>query len=119
MTTAEAEAFAQEWLAAWNAHDLERILSHYADDVKFLSPKAEALIGTALVSGKEALRAYWGAALASLPSLQFRLVSVFTGANALTVLYRNDRGEEVTETFLLNDGGKVDTSLACYRHVTQ
>src|SRR5207302_4356035 len=27
-----AEAFAREWVDAWNAHDLARILSHYTDD---------------------------------------------------------------------------------------
>ena len=24
--------FAAEWIAAWNSHDLERILAHYTDD---------------------------------------------------------------------------------------
>jgi len=33
-----AERFAREWYAAWNAHDLDRILSHYADDVEMASP---------------------------------------------------------------------------------
>ena len=32
MTREEALGFAREWVAAWNAHDLGRILSHYADD---------------------------------------------------------------------------------------
>jgi hypothetical protein len=27
-----AERFAEEWVAAWNAHDLVRILAHYEDD---------------------------------------------------------------------------------------
>jgi ketosteroid isomerase-like protein len=27
-----ADPFAEEWIAAWNAHDLPRILSHYEDD---------------------------------------------------------------------------------------
>jgi hypothetical protein len=26
-----AEHFAADWIAAWNAHDLEHILAHYAD----------------------------------------------------------------------------------------
>jgi hypothetical protein len=30
--------FAEEWAAAWNAHDLDRILTHYADDVVCSSP---------------------------------------------------------------------------------
>ena len=38
MTESEATRFAQEWVAAWNSRDLERILSHYADDVEVTSP---------------------------------------------------------------------------------
>jgi ketosteroid isomerase-like protein len=30
--------FAQEWIAAWNARDLELILAHYADEVELSSP---------------------------------------------------------------------------------
>ena len=29
--SAFAEHFANDWIAAWNAHDLDRVLSHYAD----------------------------------------------------------------------------------------
>jgi ketosteroid isomerase-like protein len=37
----EGDAFAEDWIAAWNAHDLDRVLSHYADDIVFLSPIAQ------------------------------------------------------------------------------
>ena len=30
-----AETFAAEWIAAWNSHDLESILSHYVEDFEF------------------------------------------------------------------------------------
>ena len=30
----DARTFAEEWVAAWNAHDLERILAHYSDEFK-------------------------------------------------------------------------------------
>ena len=40
-----AERFAKEWVAAWNSHDLERILSHYEDDFEMLSPIITALVG--------------------------------------------------------------------------
>ena len=33
-----ARTLATEWVAAWNSHDLERILAHYAHDVVFSSP---------------------------------------------------------------------------------
>jgi hypothetical protein len=47
MDHAFAEQFAEEWYAAWNAHDPERILSHYADDVEVASPLVSVLTGEA------------------------------------------------------------------------
>ena len=38
LTAAEADELAHHWIQAWNDHDLERILRHYADDVVFSSP---------------------------------------------------------------------------------
>jgi ketosteroid isomerase-like protein len=40
-------AFADEWTDAWNAHDLDRILSHYAADVVFESPVIRERLGKA------------------------------------------------------------------------
>ena len=33
-----AEDFAREWEKAWNAHNLEEILSHYSEDFHMTSP---------------------------------------------------------------------------------
>jgi len=64
---ASARRFADEWAAAWNSHDLERILDHYTDDVIFASPKIVQLMGDPAgeVRGKDALRAYWGKAFST------------------------------------------------------
>ncbi len=32
MTRGEARSFAEDWIAAWNAHDVGRVLAHYADE---------------------------------------------------------------------------------------
>src|SRR5437660_91789 len=61
------DTFAADWVAAWNRHDLDAILSHYADDVVFTSPFAVRLTGDGTVRGKPALRAYFAAALTRLP----------------------------------------------------
>jgi ketosteroid isomerase-like protein len=56
----EAERFATEWYAAWNARDLDRVMAHWAEDAVFTSPLAAQLLpesgGT--LRGKEALRDY-------------------------------------------------------------
>jgi hypothetical protein len=38
MTSEFARQFAHEWIAAWNAHDLAQVLSHYTDDFEMSSP---------------------------------------------------------------------------------
>ncbi|HUL49621.1 MAG TPA: nuclear transport factor 2 family protein [Gemmatimonadales bacterium] len=40
LTETEARGLASHWIAAWNAHDLDAILSHYGDDVVLQSPVA-------------------------------------------------------------------------------
>ena len=38
MTFEDATDFANDWIAAWNAHDLDRIVGHYAQKIEFVSP---------------------------------------------------------------------------------
>ena len=109
-----AEAFAANWLDAWNRHDINAILSHYADDVVFLSPVAEQRVGNGRVVGRDALGRYWSAGLSQQPLLQFELEKVLTGFETITICYRNHRGQSVAETFEFNQSGKVVRAYACY-----
>ena len=38
MTHGEARRWAEEWIAAWNRHDVDTVVGHFADDVEFCSP---------------------------------------------------------------------------------
>jgi len=114
MTSAEARAFADEWIAAWNGHDLDRILSHYAADIVLLSPGALRRIGNGRVVGMAALRGYWGQVLSNEPHLKFQLGEVRVGHECLTILYRNHRGQQGAETFEFGKGDKVVRSFACF-----
>jgi ketosteroid isomerase-like protein len=64
-----AREFAQEWVAAWNDGDLERILDHYADDFEMISPLIVERMGVAsgTLKGKDAIRPYWSQGLAARP----------------------------------------------------
>jgi len=114
MDNAAAEAFAAEWIAAWNAHDLERILGHYAPDIVFRSPLAAKRVGDGCVVGLNALRRYWGAGLATQSDLRFELSAVLTGYDSLTILYANHRSQQVAETCEIGADGKVVRAYACY-----
>jgi hypothetical protein len=112
----KAQAFAREWVKAWNDHDLEAILSHYAEDVVFHSPRIRMVTDRDVdsVTGKAELRAYWSAALERLRSLFFEIDQVLPGSDALTILYTNERSQYVAETFVFDADGKVSRSIAAY-----
>ena len=58
---AEARQFAQGWVEAWNSHDLDAVMSHYAAEVVLTSPTAARLLGdpSGRVAGKAAVRSYF------------------------------------------------------------
>ena len=111
-----AQSFASEWVKAWNDHDLEAILSHYAEGVVFHSPRIRMVTGKDVdfVSGKAELRAYWSKALELSRDLYFETDQVLTGSDALTILYTNQRQQTVAETFVFGADGKVIRSIAAY-----
>ncbi len=118
MNASEARAFAEEWIAAWNSHDLDRIVSHYAPEIVFLSPVAQQRVGDGRVVGIPALRAYWGPALAAPSALRFELIEALAGYECVTILYRNHREQTVAETCEFGPGHKVVRSFACYSGVS-
>jgi predicted ester cyclase len=116
MTKEEAWRWAEDWVAAWNAHDLELILPHYEDGVELTSPVAGRLLGTAdgRVMGKANLRAYFQRGLEAYPGLQFRLEDVFWGVSSLVLVYKNQRGTRTAEFMELSAAGKVARVVANY-----
>lgn len=116
MTEADAQEFAGAWIAAWNSHDLDRILEHYTEDAEVTSPLVETYVGPGrtTVRGKPALRAYWGAALATYPDLQFRLFRAYAGPSSLVLHYQSVQGLVAAECLELDPGGRVQRVLAHY-----
>jgi hypothetical protein len=116
MTEAEAQEFGLEWVAAWNSHDLDRILGHYAEDVEVISPLVETVLGPGrtAVQGKERLRAYWGAALDRFPELRFTLYRAYAGPHSVVLHYRSVQGLVAAECMEFDGAGRVRRVLAHY-----
>jgi ketosteroid isomerase-like protein len=110
-----ADHFAQEWVDAWNSHDLERILSHYSDVFEMSSPYIAQIAGepSGVLKGKAAVAAYWAKALERMPTLRFELHSTLVGAESLVIYYRGARGM-AAEIFFFDPQGKVARSCAHY-----
>lgn len=116
MTEGEAQQFGLAWVEAWNSHDLERILEHYAPDVEVTSPLAETVLGPGrhTVKGKQALRQYWGPALERYPDLRFVLLRAYAGAGSVVLHYQSVQGLVAAECMELDVNGKVRRVLAHY-----
>jgi ketosteroid isomerase-like protein len=106
---ADLAALGRQWIAAWNSHDLERVLALYAEDSEMTSDRIPALgfdcSGT--LRGKASLRTYWGKALTLIPNLQFELIDIYVSPDSLVVFYQNERGARICEYLRLNALGKI------------
>jgi hypothetical protein len=114
-----SDQFARDWIAAWNAHDLDRIVSHYRDDVLFLSPfaaRAGALDG--VLRGLPALRDYFERALARYTDLHFEPIAALCGVNSIALHYRSVEGREAIEVMELDARRQVHRAAAHYTAAT-
>lgn len=116
LTKDDAMKLTSEWVAAWNAHDLERILAHYEESVELTSPVAARLLGRpdGKVVGKADLRAYFERGLEAFPDLHFSFEELFCGLNSMVLLYANQKGTRVGEFMELSPAGKVARVVANY-----
>lgn len=109
--------FAKEWIEAWNAHDLERILSHHTDDFRMSSPRIVDLgfSDTGTLKGKEAMREYWGPSLVEGSDLRFELIDTYVGANSVTIHYRSVSTDRLAaEVLIFDERGEVIEAFAHY-----
>jgi hypothetical protein len=95
----DAVAFSEQWVGAWNAHDVEVVLKHFHEDVVFTSPVAAKLLPqtAGVVHGKPALRHYWTQALQRIPDLRFVVEGVYQGVDTIVIAYRNQDDNLVCE----------------------
>jgi hypothetical protein len=102
MDPAGAQHFAASWAEDWNSHDLDRIMSHFADNVVFRSPVAAGLLGgcDGTIRGKDALRVYFAEGLRRFPDLRFEIVEVYVGIDTIVINYRNQSGRLVNEVLV-------------------
>ena len=108
--------FAREWVAAWNSHDIDAIMSHYADELEFYSPMI-AKLGIdpeGRITNKTILREYFMKGLAAYPDLHFNLHYVLSGLDSVVLYYESINNTMSAEFMQLNSEGKVIVVRAHY-----
>jgi hypothetical protein len=95
----EVQKFAQDWILAWNSHDLDAVMSHYAAEVVLTSPVAAKLLSdpSGTITGKEAVRKYFERGLEIYPDLNFKLLDVMWGISSVVLYYQNQKGTKTGE----------------------
>src|SRR5438128_887655 len=107
---------AASWIAAWNAHDLDAILDHYADNVEFQAGTVVNRWGRedGMLNGKAELREHFRRGLEMVPQLKFELEEVFTSPGGYAVLYSRENGNRVIEVVTLDATGRAKNAQAFY-----
>ncbi len=107
ITEEQAHAFAKDWIESWNAHDLERVISHYDNDVDYYSMFLLKLTDneTGMLHGKDRVKDYLTKGLSAYPDLHFKLINVFVGVASITLHYEGVNKLIAAEVFEINDKG--------------
>lgn len=116
MTSEQANHLAGQWIEAWNAHDLNRILALYSDGFSMASPYIVQMLGLAhgKLHGKAAVGDYWRLALKKYPDLHFELIDVLAGADSVVLYYKSIGGRLAAEYFILDLNGLIVQAAAHY-----
>lgn len=101
---------ANEWFAAFNEHDLEKLLALYDNDAKHYSPKLKIRRPetNGLVAGKAALRSWWQDAFERLPALHYTQTSLTANEERVFMEYTrqvpNEEDMQVAEVLEIKEG---------------
>jgi ketosteroid isomerase-like protein len=119
LSAEEIRAHAEQWIAAWNQRDIEKIMEHYAEDIEF---EANTVVrrwqkADGKLIGRDELRKHFEFGLSLAPSLHFELEDVFFAPSGYAVLYRRDNGNRVLDVVELDARNKACRVKAFYAGV--
>ncbi len=116
LTEERGRELGEEWVAAWNSHDLDAIIALYAPGVRFQTPTAIASLGIAdgLIDGAERLREHFARGLARLPDLRFDIERIYVGVRSVAITYRWADGTPVAEVHEYDRDELIERVQALY-----
>ncbi|NUP06248.1 MAG: SnoaL-like domain-containing protein [Polyangiaceae bacterium] len=115
----DPDRFAREWAEQWNRRDVDAVLSHFASNVRFTSPRAKELMGHATVDGIEELGAYFRKGAPLLGTMRFVVDETIWDAarRTLTIIYDRHRDggiQRACEIMRFDSQGLVREADALY-----
>jgi predicted SnoaL-like aldol condensation-catalyzing enzyme len=109
------EQIALQWFAAFNEHNLEKLLALYDDNAKHYSPKLKIRQPETegWIIGKAALRAWWQDAFDRLPTLHYKLTALT--ANNKSVFMEYTRQVSGEQDMLVAEVLEIEERIVCSR----
>ncbi len=109
------EQIALQWFAAFNEHNLEKLLALYDNNAKHYSPKLKIRQPETegWIIGKDALRVWWADAFDRLPTLHYKLHKLT--ANNERVFMEYTRQVEAEEDMLVAEVLEIEGGIVCSR----
>ena len=97
------EEHVEKWTKAWNDHDIKSIISLYAENIEFSSPKISLLMpekttasqDQSMITNKQDLKKYFSIGLARFPKLRFTPITYLTKKNMSLLEYFCEPDENV------------------------
>jgi len=116
----KAQAFANDWIAAWNSRDLDRILKHYSPNIELSSPFVSRLINPNqnTIRGMAVLRVYITRALNAYPDLCFAFRQIYVGAESVILEYNSVEDRQTAEMMNFDDAGLITKVYAHYSAIS-
>jgi len=111
--------FARWWAQAWSNRDVDAVVACFAENVRFVSPRAAEVTGNPVVLGRQALRDYWQRAVAGVESIVFEVEQVLkdVGGEHIVIVYTSDiegRRKRACEFMQFDDTGKIVAAEAMH-----
>src|SRR6185369_4603976 len=116
----KAQAFAGDWIAAWNSRDLDRILKHYSPNIELSSPFVSRLINPNqnTTRGMAVLRVYITRALNAYPDLCFAFRQIYVGTESVILEYNSVEDRQTAEMMKFDSAGLIREVYAHYMAVS-
>jgi hypothetical protein len=110
------QQFAEEWLDAWNTHDIDRILESYAESFIMISPTVKEITGHnfGFLCGKDELKNLYFKIFEDIPDLKLNLMAIAVGIKSLTIYYSSSNYQLTVDVFEFDSKWKIYKSHAYY-----
>ena len=98
MNPQELKEIANKWFAAFNEHNLEKLLSLYHDQAEHYSPKLKVRQPETrgLIKGKDAMRSWWKDSFERLPTLKYEVIRLTPHEDRVFMEYLRHVEDETT-----------------------